>query len=93
VCDLLDELAPSPQGSRRRLVTLVADRPGHDLRYAVDAGKIRRELGWAPGHTFEQGIRETVLWYLAHRDWCACIGAYRRDRLGLGRHDGGALAS
>ena len=85
LCDLLDEMAPSPLGPRRRLVTFVRDRPGHDRRYAIDAAKIQRELGWAPAHTFEQGIRETVRWYLDHRDWCARItaGVYRRERLGL----------
>jgi dTDP-glucose 4,6-dehydratase len=86
LCDLLDELAPRAEGSRRPLVTFVADRPGHDRRYAIDATKIHRALGWAPAHTFEQGIRETVRWYLEHRGWCARIaaGAYRRERLGLG---------
>jgi dTDP-glucose 4,6-dehydratase len=86
LCDILDELAPRAGGSRRALVTFVADRPGHDRRYAIDASKIRRELGWAPAHSFEQGIRETVRWYLDHRGWCARIaaGAYRRERLGLG---------
>ena len=76
----------------RDLMTFVKDRPGHDLRYAVDATKIRRELGWAPAHTFEEGIRETVRWYLAHPDWCARIaaGTYRRERLGLSVTDGGA---
>jgi dTDP-glucose 4,6-dehydratase len=85
LCDLLDELAPSAAGSYRRLVTFVADRPGHDRRYAIDAGKIQRDLGWAPAHTFEQGIRETVRWYLDNRAWCARIsaGVYRRERLGL----------
>ena len=86
LCDLLDELCPSPRGSYRAQITFVRDRPGHDRRYAIDAGKIRRELDWAPAHTFEQGIRETVRWYLDHRDWCARIsaGSYRRERLGLG---------
>jgi dTDP-glucose 4,6-dehydratase len=85
LCDLLDELQPSKAGSYRRLITYVADRPGHDRRYAVDATKIRKDLGWTPAHTFEQGIRETVQWYLDHRDWCGRItaGVYRRERLGL----------
>jgi dTDP-glucose 4,6-dehydratase len=67
------------------LKTFVPDRPGHDRRYAIDASKIRRELGWAPRHAFEDGIRETVRWYLAHRDWCEAVqsGTYRRERLGL----------
>jgi dTDP-glucose 4,6-dehydratase len=85
LCDLLDELAPSAEGSHRRLVTFVADRPGHDRRYAIDAGKIERDLGFLPAHTFEQGLRETVRWYLAHRAWCArATTAYGRERLGLG---------
>ncbi|HEY3821719.1 MAG TPA: dTDP-glucose 4,6-dehydratase [Polyangiaceae bacterium] len=91
--DLLDDLSPSPSGSHRRLITFVKDRPGHDRRYAIDAQKIRRELGWEPAHTFEQGIRETVLWYLGHREWCARIsaGIYQRERLGLST--GGASRS
>jgi dTDP-glucose 4,6-dehydratase len=95
LCDLLDELAPSAEGSYRRLITFVADRPGHDRRYAIDASKIQRELGWSPAHSFDQGIRETVRWYLDHRDWCARItaGVYRRERLGLPVHDGGSAGS
>jgi dTDP-glucose 4,6-dehydratase len=69
ICDLVDELAPRLGGSSRRLIRFVSDRPGHDRRYAIDAGKIRRELGWTPAHTFEQGIRETVRWYLDHQAW------------------------
>jgi len=69
ICDLIDELAPRLGGGSRRLITFVKDRPGHDRRYAIDAGKIRRELGWTPAHTFEQGIRETVRWYLDHQAW------------------------
>ena len=69
LCDLLDELAPSPQGSYRHLITYVKDRPGHDRRYAIDARKIERELGWRPAETFETGIRKTVQWYLQHQDW------------------------
>jgi dTDP-glucose 4,6-dehydratase len=67
------------------LKTFVPDRPGHDRRYAIDASKIRCELGWSPRHTFEDGLRETVHWYLAHRDWCEAVqsGTYRRERLGL----------
>ena len=69
-----------------RLKTFVPDRPGHDRRYAINATKIRRELGWSPRHTFESGLRETVRWYLEHRDWCAKVqaGKYERERLGLG---------
>ncbi len=67
------------------LKTFVPDRPGHDRRYAIDASKIRRELGWRPRHEFESGLRRTVHWYLEHRDWCTAVlsGTYRRERLGL----------
>lgn len=71
MCDLVDELKPELGGNSRSLITFVKDRPGHDRRYAIDAGKIQRELGWVPAYTFERGIRETVQWYLAHQDWVA----------------------
>lgn len=76
---LLDELSPSKEGSYARLVTHVTDRPGHDRRYAIDARKIERELGWRPVETFETGIRKTVEWYLAHQDWVRNVqtGAYQ----------------
>jgi dTDP-glucose 4,6-dehydratase len=79
VCALLDELRPSPLGPYSRLVTHVTDRPGHDRRYAIDARKIERELGWRPAETFETGIRKTVQWYLDHADWVADVqsGGYR----------------
>ncbi|NMG43146.1 dTDP-glucose 4,6-dehydratase [Aromatoleum toluvorans] len=79
VCALLDELRPDPAGPHARLITYVADRPGHDRRYAIDARKIERELGWRPAETFETGIRKTVAWYLANQDWVAHVqsGAYR----------------
>ena len=79
VCALLDELQPDPAGSYSRLITHVADRPGHDRRYAIDARKLERELGWKPAETFDTGIRKTVRWYLAHADWVAHVqsGAYR----------------
>ncbi len=79
VCTLLDELRPDPAGPYRRLITHVKDRPGHDRRYAIDARKIERELGWRPAETFETGIRKTVQWYLAHPDWVADVqsGGYR----------------
>ncbi|KAB2962030.1 dTDP-glucose 4,6-dehydratase, partial [Zoogloea sp.] len=79
LCALLDELQPDPAGSYTRLITYVTDRPGHDRRYAIDARKIERELGWRPAETFETGIRKTVEWYLAHQEWVAHVqsGAYR----------------
>lgn len=69
ICDLIDELAPQLGGNSRKLITFVKDRLGHDRRYAIDAGKIQKELGWVPAHKFEQGIRETVRWYIDHQDW------------------------
>ena len=79
LCALLDELRPDPAGPYARLIAYVADRPGHDRRYAIDARKIERELGWRPAETFETGIRKTVQWYLAHAEWVASVqsGAYR----------------
>jgi len=91
VCDILDELRPLPTShfplstsgaplpSYRSLITYVKDRPGHDRRYAIDASKIQRELGWKPAETFETGIRKTVAWYLANPEWVAHVqsGAYR----------------
>jgi dTDP-glucose 4,6-dehydratase len=79
ICELLDELRPSPEGSYKRLITHVKDRPGHDRRYAIDARKLQRELGWRPAETFETGIRKTVAWYLDHQDWVQRVqsGAYR----------------
>jgi dTDP-glucose 4,6-dehydratase len=87
ICALLEELAPEkPVGVSRYedLITYVKDRPGHDHRYAIDASKMERELGWRPSETFETGLRKTVVWYLANRDWCARVqdGSYRRERLG-----------
>jgi dTDP-glucose 4,6-dehydratase len=87
ICDLVDELRPRADGSSRRdLVTFVADRPGHDRRYAIDASRIDDELGWRPAHDFAAGLRETVEWYLDHEDWCEEVMADRYDggRLGLG---------
>lgn len=87
ICDLVDELRPDGQGTRRDLVTSVADRPGHDHRYALDTGKMQRELGWRPQETFETGLRKTVSWYLNETDgWCRRVkdGSYRRARSGLG---------
>jgi dTDP-glucose 4,6-dehydratase len=86
VCALMDELAPDAVGPRERLITFVADRPGHDLRYAIDARKLRAELGWAPRETFESGLRKTVEWYLTNRPWWQRIRTevYRGERLGAG---------
>ena len=89
ICELLEELTPrKPSGvdKYRDLITFVEDRPGHDLRYAIDAGKIQRELGWTPHETFESGLRETVQWYLNNLEWCRHVqdGSYQRDRLGAG---------
>ena len=79
VCALLDELRPDPAGPYARLITHVTDRPGHDRRYAIDARKIERELGWRPAETFATGIRKTVAWYLANAGWVENVqsGAYR----------------
>lgn len=79
LCDILDELSPKASGgSYREQITYVADRPGHDRRYAIDARKIERELGWRPAETFESGIKKTVQWYLANQEWVADVqsGAY-----------------
>lgn len=87
ICDLLDELSKRKDGkSYRDLITYVADRPGHDKRYAIDASKIKNELHWTPKETFETGIRKTVTWYLEHLSWCRRVqdGSYRRERLGTG---------
>jgi dTDP-glucose 4,6-dehydratase len=87
ICDLVDDLAPGHDAHPRRAqITFVADRPGHDLRYGIDASRIRRELGWEPRETFESGLRKTVEWYLANDAWCERVqsGAYRGERLGLG---------
>lgn len=85
ICDLLDEMAPSAAGSRRRLITFVTDRPGHDQRYAIDASKIRRDLGWQPQEDFDSGLRKTVRWYLDNRPWWQTIldRGYQTSRLGL----------
>jgi len=80
ICDLVDEMAPRAGGSRRELTTFVKDRPGHDRRYAMDARKIERQLGWKPKETFATGIRKTVRWYLDHEDWVRDVtsGSYRQ---------------
>jgi dTDP-glucose 4,6-dehydratase len=92
ICDALESLLPATSNpalagrSYRDLKTFVTDRPGHDRRYAIDATKIRQELGWRPQHDFARGLTATVRWYLEHRDWCAAVqaGRYTRERLGLG---------
>lgn len=83
ICELLDELAPRQNGSYKELISFVSDRPGHDLRYAIDASKIERDLGWKPSETFASGLRKTVLWYLDNLDWCrrAQDGSYQREEL------------
>jgi dTDP-glucose 4,6-dehydratase len=80
ICDLVDEIAPREAGSRRDLITFVKDRPGHDRRYAIDARKIDRDLGWKPKATFESGISKTVRWYLENEDWVRNVtsGSYRQ---------------
>lgn len=90
ICDLLEELRPEkPAGvaQYKDLITHVADRPGHDVRYAIDASKIKRELGWSPEETFESGIRKTVCWYLDNQGWWQHVldGSYQLQRLGLGQ--------
>jgi dTDP-glucose 4,6-dehydratase len=86
ICALMDELAPNAKiGPRKSLIHFVTDRPGHDMRYAIDAGKIATDLGWEPSETFESGLRKTVEWYLANRSWWERIrsGVYRGERLGV----------
>ncbi|MNP43840.1 dTDP-glucose 4,6-dehydratase 2 [compost metagenome] len=88
ICALLEELAPHhPAGVNHYadLISFVADRPGHDLRYAIDASKIERELGWVPLETFESGLRKTVHWYLENLEWCRRVqdGSYQGERLGF----------
>ena len=88
ICDLLEELAPKKPGEisfYRDLVTFVKDRPGHDVRYAIDASKIEADLGWRPEETFETGIRKTIEWYLNNKKWSDRVldGSYARDRLGV----------
>lgn len=84
ICDLLDEMVPK-NTSYREQITYVADRPGHDRRYAIDAGKISNDLNWKPQETFESGIRKTIIWYLNNHQWCKRVqdGSYQRERLGL----------
>ena len=86
ICALLDQRRPREDGKpRESQITYVADRPGHDRRYAIDASKLRDELGWEPKYTFERGIAETIDWYLAHQDWVQRVldGSYRLERIGV----------
>ncbi len=89
ICQLLEELAPNRKVDGVKhfadLITFVTDRPGHDMRYAIDAGKIERELGWRPAETFETGMRKTVQWYLDHEPWWTAVlnGSYQLERLGM----------
>lgn len=86
ICRLLDELAPDVAiGSRAKLISFVADRPGHDARYAIDASKVERELGWRARYNFDDGLRQTVQWYLDNRTWWERVrsGVYRGERLGV----------
>lgn len=84
LCNILNELVPKPR-NYKELITFVTDRPGHDVRYAIDATKIERRLGWTPVETFETGLRKTVEWYLANNKWCKRVqdGSYQRERLGV----------
>jgi dTDP-glucose 4,6-dehydratase len=89
LCDILDRQVPSQLPGVAHysdLITHVKDRPGHDKRYAIDAGKIQKELGWQPDETFETGMEKTVQWYLDNKAWCRRVqdGSYQRERLGLG---------
>lgn len=87
ICGLLDEIVPSANNvSYECLITFVKDRPGHDVRYAIDADKIAKDLGWLPEETFESGIRKTIQWYLDNPEWCQSVqdGSYMRQRLGVG---------
>ena len=86
ICSLLDEISPRENGSSYSdLITFVKDRPGHDFRYAIDAGKIRNDLGWSPNESFETGIRKTIHWYLDNQNWWKAIqdNNYRQERLGV----------
>ena len=87
ICRLVDAQMPLPSGSRESLITFVTDRPGHDMRYAIDAGKITRELGWTPKESFDTGLAKTVRWYIDNRSWWERVrtGVYRGERLGHAR--------
>ena len=87
ICAILDDLVPNSEHKpHEQLITFVKDRPGHDVRYAIDAGKIAKDLGWLPEETFESGIAKTIKWYLENSEWCKHVqdGSYMRERLGAG---------
>ena len=86
ICEIMDQVVSEPKvSSHKNLISFVKDRPGHDMRYAIDPSKIKNELGWSPDVTFEEGIRKTVLWYLKNQEWCKNVmsGKYKLERLGL----------
>ena len=85
ICSILDEVRPRTSGAYADLIEFVKDRPGHDRRYAIDFSKIKNELGWQPSYSFEEGMEQTVEWYLNHQEWCANVtsGKYQRERLGI----------
>ncbi len=84
LCDVMNDLRPAEKFHYRKLIIHVADRPGHDFRYAIDTSKIKRELGWQPKESFDTGLRKTVKWYLNNLPWCNAIaGGYGQERLGL----------
>ncbi len=85
ICDILDKVIPSENGSYRKLITFVTDRPGHDFRYAIDASKIKEDLGWTPHESFESGLRKTIEWYLTNKTWWKHIqdNSYQQERLGV----------
>lgn len=96
ICELLDQMRPldahedlldERPHTYKSLITFVQDRPGHDMRYAIDASKIQKELGWTPEETFESGLRKTVEWYLSNLEWCRHVqdGSYQRERLGTSK--------
>ena len=93
ICALLDEIAPSPAGARARLITFVADRPGHDRRYAIDPTKIERELGWHRPTTSRAALRKTVPWYVDNRPWWQSIldRGYRAERIAAAKAERDAV--
>ena len=91
ICDLLDKMVPRPdQPPRRELITFVKDRPGHDLRYAIDFSKLKDELGWVPDESFETGIKKTIQWYLDNQAWVQQIKSGKYYQRWMKQHYGGA---